>query len=80
LQDTNIGKPGRQNRAVEEPQGWTASLALRFSSGAASCRVVNMVIPISLVRALKTTARWKSPLVAQGPRSGPFAVLSENTY
>jgi hypothetical protein len=27
-------------------------------------------------RAVKTTARWKSPLVAQGPRSGPAALPS----
>jgi len=38
---------------VEKPQGWKASLALHFSSGAGSCRVANEVIRIIMGRALK---------------------------
>jgi len=53
-QDTNNAKPRRQNHGVvEKPQGWKASLALHFSSGAGSCRAANEVIRIIMGRALK---------------------------
>jgi hypothetical protein len=69
-------RPRRQNHgAVEEPQGWRASLALHFSNDAGSCRAANRTMRFRLGPAPNTVSENIQAAPSKPRRGGKAARL-----